>query len=299
LPGARAERDLVAGHNRRRLNSAVTGAASYGVYLLAGVVAGLVSGMFGLGGGLTIVPALAVALPLQGVAPEHVMHLAIGTSLATMFFTALYTTFLRRRRGDLDFPLFWHLLPAVALGTVIGAFTGGLLPGPMLRVFFIGFVAYMLVRALHRHHRKAGVPGADGRPVSIPVMPSPTSRLTSGVATGLTGALLGGGAAIITVPYLQAAGYRIQTASAIAAALSAVIGIGAGAGYLLGGLGAPGLPAAAVGYLYLPAFAGMTVGAVLGSPLGVRISHRMRETTQFMLFLAYLTAVLISMVLSG
>lgn len=276
----------------------MTGVAVYLVYLLAGIVAGLVSGLFGLGGGLTTVPALAVALPLQGVVQEHVMHLAIGTSLAVMFFTALYTTFLRSRHGDLDWPLFWRMLPPVVLGTAIGAFTGGLLPGTVLRVFFIGFVAYMIGRALLRHRGgRSKNAKASTETTAVPVMPPRASRLTSGVTTGLTGALLGAGAAIITVPYLQAAGYRIQSASAIAAGLSAVIGIGAGTGYLLGGLGATGLPAAAIGYVYLPAFAGMTAGALLGSPLGVRISHRMRETIQFWLFLAYLGVVLAVMVL--
>lgn len=273
----------------------MTGVGIYLVYLGAGLLAGLVSGLFGLGGGLTIVPALAVALPLQGVAQEHVMHLAIGTSLAVMFFTALYTTFLRSRHGDLDWRLFRSLLPPVVFGTAIGAFTGGLLPGPILRGFFIGFVAYMIARALRRHFGKSRE--ANGGPAAEPVLPSRASRLTSGVTTGVSGALLGAGAAIITVPYLQGAGYRIQQASAVAAGLSAVIGIGAGAGYLLGGLGAPDLPAAAIGYLYLPAFAGMTVGALLGSPLGVRISHRMPENAQFWLFLAYLAVVLVAMVL--
>ncbi len=275
----------------------MTDVAIYLVYLLAGIVAGLVSGLFGLGGGMTIVPALAVALPLQGVAPDHVMHLAIGTSLAVVFFTALYTTFLRNRRGDLNWPLFWRMLPPVVAGTAVGAFAGGRLPGSFLRVFFIGFVAYMIARALHRHYGKPTNSEASNETASTPVMPSPASRLTAGITTGLTGALLGAGAATITVPYLQAAGYRIQSASAIAAGLSAVIGIGAGAGYILGGLGATGLPAAAIGYVYLPAFTGMTVGALLGSPIGIRISHRMAETTQFRLFLTYLAAVLIVMVL--
>lgn len=277
----------------------MTGVAIYLVYLLAGIVAGLVSGLFGLGGGLTIVPALAVALPLQGVAQGHVMHLAIGTSLAVMFFTALYTTSLRSRRGDLNWPLFRHMLPPVVLGTAIGAFAGGLLPGSVLRAFFIGFVAYMITRALNRHYGRSKKAEAGNATAEAPVIPSPASRLTSGVTTGLTGALLGAGAAIITVPYLQAAGYRIQNASAIAAGLSAVIGIGAGAGYMLGGLGATGLPAAAIGYLYLPAFAGMTAGALLGSPLGIRISHRIPENTQFWLFLSYLAVVLAVMVSPG
>lgn len=277
----------------------MTGATVYLVYLLAGILAGLLSGMFGLGGGLTIVPALAVALPLQGVAPEHVMHLAIGTSLAVMFFTALYTTFLRSRRGDMDWPLFWHLLPPVTVGTAIGAVAGSRLPGPALRVFFAGFVLYMIARALHRHYRKAKSARATGEGGTLAVLPSRASRLATGVTTGLTGALLGAGAATVTVPYLQAAGYRIQRASAVAAGLSAVIGIGAGAGYLLSGLSATGLPAAAIGYLYLPALAGMTAGALLGSPLGIAISHRIPEAIQFRLFLGYLVVVLIVMLRPG
>ena len=274
----------------------MTGVEVYLVYLLAGILAGLLSGLFGLGGGLTIVPALAVALPLQGVAPENVMHLSIGTSLAVMFFTAVYTTVLRSKRGDMSWPLFWHLLPPVAVGTAIGALAGSRLPGPALRVFFVGFVVYMIARALHRHYRKAKSARENGQASGEPVMPSPVSRLASGFTTGLTGSLLGAGAATVTVPYLQAAGYRIQKASAVAAALSAVIGIGAGVGYMLGGLDATGLPAATIGYVYLPAFAGMTVGALLGSPLGVGISHRIPEPIQFRLFLCYLVVVLAVMV---
>ena len=129
----------------------MTGAEVYLIYLLAGIAAGLLSGLFGLGGGLTIVPALAVALPLQGVAQEHVMHLAIGTSLCGDVL----------HRGVHDLPAESARRPrlaavlahaaAVALGTAVGAFTGGLLPGPVLRAFFIAFVAYMIVRTLRRH----------------------------------------------------------------------------------------------------------------------------------------------------
>ncbi len=267
---------------------------SVAIYLLAGIVAGLASGLFGPGGGLTIAPALVVALPLEGVSSNYVMRLAIGTSLAVLFVTAVYTTILRAQRRDLNWPLFRRMAPAVVVGAVIGAFTGGLLPGSILRVFFIGFVGYTIARALRRRYGKSGKSEASGE---TPVMPSGASLWTYGIATGLSGALLGAGAAIITVPYLQAAAHRIQSASAIAAGLSAVIGLGAGAGYVMGGMNAAGLPSAAIGYLYLPAFAGLTAGALVGSPFGIRISHRLSKTIQFWLFLAYLAAVLTVMIL--
>ena len=266
------------------------------IYLLAGVIAGLVSGLFGLGGGLTIVPALAFALPLQGVQARYVMHLAIGTSLVVMMITAFYTTVLRHRRGDVDWPLFKRLAPVVVLGALLGAICGDQLPGLALRVFFIGFVGYTIARALRRRYG-GGTPEAKSSDGAAPRMPQGASLWTYGLTTGLCGALLGAGAAIIIVPYLRAAGYRIQHASAIAAGLSAVIGIGAGVGYVAGGLGQSGLPAAAIGYLYLPAFAGLSVGALVGAPLGVRVSHRLDEDVQFRLFLTYLTIVLAVMIL--
>src|SRR3990170_3388701 len=122
------------------------------IYLAAGSAAGLVSGLFGLGGGLTIVPALAFALPLEGVNEKYVMHLAVGTSLVVM---ALYTTVLRHRRGDLDWALFRRLAPRVVLGAVLGAICGDLLPGVALRVFFIGFVSYTIARAVPRRYGTA------------------------------------------------------------------------------------------------------------------------------------------------
>jgi uncharacterized protein len=267
------------------------------IYLAAGLAAGLVSGLFGLGGGLTIVPALAFALPLEGVNQKYVMHVAIGTSLVVMVVTALYTTVLRHRSGDLDWALFCRLAPRVVLGAVLGAIWGDLLPGVALRAFFIGFVSYTIARALQRRYGAvAKSPGADPRP-SPPTLPRPISLWTYGLATGLCGALLGAGAAIIIVPYLRAARYRIQEASAIAAGLSATIGVGAGAGYVAGGLNEIGLPSAAVGYLYLPAFAGLSIGALAGSPLGVSISHKLDEDIQFWLFLGYLAVVLGVMIL--
>ncbi|MDP2602830.1 MAG: sulfite exporter TauE/SafE family protein [Deltaproteobacteria bacterium] len=267
------------------------------IYLAAGLAAGLVSGLFGLGGGLTIVPALAFALPLEGVNQKYVMHLAVGTSLVVMVVTALYTTVLRHRRGDLDWALFRGLAPRVVLGAVLGAICGDLLPGVALRVFFIGFVSATIARALQRRYGTARGPGDSETSQAPATMPRNASLWFYGIATGVCGALLGAGAAIIIVPYLRAAGYRIQLASAIAAGLSAAIGVGAGAGYVAGGLNEIGLPSAAIGYLYLPAFAGLSIGALVGSPLGVKISHKLDEDIQFWLFLGYLAIVLGVMIL--
>jgi uncharacterized membrane protein YfcA len=166
-----------------------------------------------------------------------------------------------------------------------------------LRIFFIGFVSYTIAGALHRRYGASVRSGESEMIEAPPSVPPGASLWTYGLATGVCGALLGAGAAIIIVPYLRAARYRIQQASAMAAGLSAAIGVGAGAGYVAGGLNETGLPTAAIGYLYLPAFAGLSIGALIGSPLGVKISHRLDEDIQFWLFLAYLVTVLGVMIL--
>jgi uncharacterized protein len=155
------------------------------IYLVAGVAAGLVSGLFGLGGGLTIVPALAFALPLEGVMEKYVMHLAIGTSLVVMVVTALYTTVLRHRRGDLDWVLFRRLALRVVIGAVLAAICGDLLPGVALRIFFIGFVSYTIARALHRRYGASVRSGESEMIEAPPSVPAGASLWTYGLATGV------------------------------------------------------------------------------------------------------------------
>jgi uncharacterized membrane protein YfcA len=269
---------------------------SVAIYLAAGLAAGLVSGLFGVGGGLTVVPALVLALPYEGVAPGHIMHMAIGTSLAIMIFTAAVTTVWRHKRGDFDWPLFWKLASLVGLGGAIGAAVGDALDGTILRAIFIAFVAITILRDIWKywlrpmrvHHRGTRQPSRFrvGR----------LSFLVHGVATGIVGALLGAGAAIITVPFLTRRGHSIQLASALSAGLSAIIGIAAGAGYVAGGLNESGLPSQAVGYLYLPAFAGIAIGALAGSPFGVWLSHFLSISLQQTLFIIYLCIVLTVMI---
>ncbi len=263
------------------------------IYLGAGLMAGFVSGLFGLGGGLTIVPALVISLPMKGVAPEHVMHLALGTSLGVLLVTAAHTTLLRHARGDLDWALVWRYGLAVLIGAALGAAIGNALPGDVLRAVFIGFVGITLLRASLKRLRRAR--HKQPEPQASPGGPHGALIWAYGVPTGVAGALLGMGAAILTVPFLRQEGYSMPRAAAVAAAMSVVIGLGAGVGYILGGIGEPGLPVWALGYLYLPAFAGLIAGAFLGSPLGVRASHALNEDLQSGLFVCYLLAVLAAM----
>lgn len=267
------------------------------IYLAAGLVTGLVSGLFGVGGGLTVVPALVLALPWAQVSGQYVMHMAIGTSLAVMIFTAAVTTLWRHLRADLDWPLLWRFGGLIALGGVLGAVIGDALDGVVLRWLFVAFVAVTILREIWRHWLRPTSTQPDRRHVSSDGgLAARVSFILHGTVAGIVGALLGVGAAVITVPFLMRRGYAIQSASGVSAGLSAVIGVAAGLGYIVSGMNEPDLPELSLGYLYLPAFFGVAVGAVAGSPLGVSLSHHLADRVQRLLFVIYLCIVLTVMV---
>ena len=112
------------------------------IYLVAGVLAGMVSGLFGVGGGFTLVPALVIALTLQAMPDIHIMHLSIGTALAVMVLTALYTAFLRHRAGELVRILVLRLLPFIVGGALAGSLIGDALPGSDLKATFIALTHF-------------------------------------------------------------------------------------------------------------------------------------------------------------
>ena len=256
------------------------------IYVVAGLLAGFVSGLFGVGGAFTTTPALILALPLQGIADGQVMHLTAGTSLAVMAMTSAYISVLRLRAGDLHLALALRFVPFIVAGALAGALVGDVLPGIALKIIFISFVALAIVRGLFQRHEADSAGGGDLASVRGPGL------WTHGTVTGITGALLGPGPAVIIGPYLRAARCPMPIVAATCSALAGLLGLAAAAGYILGGFNEAGLPALAVGYLYLPAFVGLAIGALTGSPFGIRFSHRVPDRWLHRLFIGYLTLIL-------
>jgi uncharacterized protein len=267
-------------------------------YLAAGLAAGIVSGLFGMGGGLAMVPLLVVALALDGVPQVFLMHVAVGTSLSVIIVTSLYTIWLRWRHSGPNFELLGKLWMPVAFGAGAGAVIGDYLPGQVMRWFFMAFLVFMIGRLIRRMLAlySAAKP-ENGASSGAAVQQS--LRLPEawgyGTVAGIFGALLGIGVAAIMTPVLSHKGYRMGQAAEVAVGLAVIVGIFAGAGYLIGGLNEVGIPEPRAGYIYLPAFGGMAVGALAGSPIGIRLSRNLPELLQLGLFIAYAIAMLITM----
>lgn len=255
-----------------------------GMCLAAGAFAGFVGALFGVGGGLVIVPTLTLVFSLLAV-PEAVrVHLAVGTSLATIIFVSLAAIRAHHRMGKVDWPRVREFAPSIAVGALLGAFLASHLPGPALKIC-VG--AFALLMAARLALSKKSEPGKAS--------PQPLSPLAGG-AIGAVSAVVGIGGGSLSVPYLLHRGTPIHVAIPVSSACGLPIAVCGATGFALLGFSAPGLPLYSVGYISLPALAAIGLTSVLFAPLGARAAHALPAPALRGLFITLLTAVGLIMV---
>jgi uncharacterized membrane protein YfcA len=259
------------------LDSLMTG---WLAYIGLGAFAGVLAGLFGVGGGLVIVPVLAFLFQQQGIPSEVLMHLAVGTSLATIVFTSLSSVYAHHRRGAVQWSAVARLAPGIVIGAWIGAVLAERLPGVQLRTVFGVFellVALQMGLALRASaHRR--LPGWMGMGIA-------------GSIIGAVSAIVGIGGGTMTVPFLQWCNMPMRHAVATSAACGLPIAIAGTLGFVVSGWGKATLPELSSGFLYWPAFAGIVAASVVFAPLGARLAHALPAAQLkrfFALFLAFL-----------
>ncbi len=249
-------------------------------YLLLGGVAGILAGLLGVGGGLVIVPVLAWLFYRADIAQEVVMHLAIGTSLATIVFTAISSIWAHHRRGAVLWAAFLQMTPGIVLGAALGAAVADKLPSETLQGIF---GVFELVVALQM--------GLNIQPDPHRTLPGRWGMSGAGSLIGMVSAVVGIGGGTMTVPFLQWCNVPMRQAVATSAACGLPIAAAGAVGFVIAGWGTPALPAWSSGYLYWPAFAGIVVASMLFAPVGARLAHRLPAASLkrfFALFLAFL-----------
>lgn len=256
--------------------------------MLSGAAAGVMAGLLGIGGGMLIVPVIALLLERQGVSPDVIMQCAIGTSLATITFTALSSMRAHHKRGAVRWPLFMQLTPGIVVGGLVGAAIADWLPGRSLR--YIVAVSMLAVAAQMAFGGRAANPHRrlPGRPVLV----------TAGGLIGTLSTLIGIGGGSLTVPFLTWCSVPVKQAIATAAALGFPIALSGAVGYIIGGLNETELPPFSLGYIVLPAFAGIVVASTAAAPLGARLAHRLSDVTLRRIFAVFLLVLGVRM-LSG
>jgi len=256
------------------------------VLLSIGALAGTMAGLLGIGGGAIIVPVLAWVFERQGVSPAVLMHVAVGTSLATLIATSLSSIRAHHKRRAIQWPVFRSITPGILAGGLLGSSIAGLLSGEDLRIVFgvvILFVAAQMARGMTtKPHR---------------TLPGKVGMIGAGTVIGTISALLGIGGGAMSVPFMTWCNIDARQAVATAAAIGLPIAVAGTLGFLIHGWGNPQLPAASLGYINLPAFAGVVAASVLFAPFGARIAHRIQPLTLKRIFAIFLVVMGLRMLL--
>ena len=242
-------------------------------YLVLGAGAGLLAGLFGIGGGLVIVPVLIFAFTWLQFAPETLVHLAVGTSLATIIPTSISSAWSHHKRQGVDWSWVVFLTPGLMVGALLGAYTASLLSGLALQKVIGTFVLLVSVQMALQMKPK---PAAQ-------VLARPW-RIFAGGVIGWASAIFGIGGGTLSVPFLTWCRLAMHRAVGTAAALGLPIALFGAAGSLLAGWGRPDLPDWASGFVYWPAAAAIVVTSVPFARLGTRLAYFLPERRLKLLF---------------
>ncbi|ALP53079.1 hypothetical protein Tel_07875 [Candidatus Tenderia electrophaga] len=256
------------------------------IYLLLGCAVGLSAGLLGVGGGLIIVPVLVVAFQMQDMQSSTIMHLALGTSLASIVMTAISAVLAHQRRGAVVWHIVYGLAGGMLLGSLLGAVIADQLSSSVLQRVFA------LVEFVIAIYMMAGAP-AVRRAMTVAIQR--LELLLAGAGIGAVSALLGIGGGTLTVPYLCWRGRDIHQAVAVSAACGLPIALSGALGYLLTGLDEIHLPPLATGFIYWPAVGGIAATSLLFAPLGARLAHALPVTQLKRVFGSVLLLIAVSM----
>ncbi len=232
------------------------------IYLILGLAAGILSGLLGVGGGLVIVPMLVASLTWQKIPDQFIMHLALGTSMATIIFTSISSFMAHHRRGAVHWSIVQRVTPGILLGTFLGSCLATRLSGPLLRGFFVVFLYCVAIQMI-----------TSKKPKPSRQIPGNLGMFGVGNVIGGASSLVGIGGGTLSVPFMLWCNIPVHKAIGTSAAIGFPIAIAGTIGYIYNGIHTAGLPGYSLGYIYLPALAGIVSASVLTAPLGVRLAH--------------------------
>lgn len=255
---------------------------SFLLYVVLGVCAGTFAGLFGIGGGLLIVPALIFSFKLQGFAPDVLIHMAIGTSLATIAVTSTSSVIMHHKKGAVKWSVLPYMVLGIALGVWLGVITAIHLKGKTLQLILGLFVILVATNMLlnvrlssFSFKRKSGAP----------------LLFMVGSIIGWKSGILGIGGGMLSVPFLKFYGLPIKKAVATSAACGVPIAIVGAISNIVLGSGNPMLPEYSIGFVYWPAFAGIVLTSTVCARFGARLAHRLPAKTLHKYFATFLFVV--------
>lgn len=238
--------------------------------VVVGLLAGVLAGLFGIGGGLLIVPSLTFILLAQGFSPESVVPTAVATSLGSMLLTSAGAVWAHHKKIGTDQRTLLQVGPALMLGGVAGSWLTTVLPTLFVGLFFAGLVTVIGLRM-----SLAIAPKERQRE------PRPRGIFWAGPMIGTSAAMVGIGGGSLLVPYLTWNGYRPVQAVALASACGWLLALAGTLGFLL----------AEPAHLNPTYIVTIGVAGWISAPVGVALAHRLSPTRLRRLFGLMLVAV--------
>ncbi len=232
------------------------------IYLAVGAVGGILAGLLGIGGGLVIVPMLVFCFPLLDIPPAHIMHIALGTSLASIIFTSVSSFMAHHRRGAVNWRIVVRITPGIIAGTFLGAYIASQMSTGVLKGFFGLFLYFVALQFF-----------LDRKPKPGRELPRTAGMFAAGGGIGVVSSLMGIGGGTLSVPFLTWCNISVRNAIGTSAAIGLPIAVAGTLGYISTGFGIRDLPSYSLGYVYLPALSGIVAASMLTAPAGARLAH--------------------------
>lgn len=234
------------------------------LYLATGALVGVLAGLLGVGGGLVIVPILTMIFAGLHFAPQHIQHLALGTSLASIVVTSVSSAKAHHVRGAVNWQIFREILPGIALGCLSGAWLASRLATEPLKILFVLFEFYVGTQLL-----------LEFAPNPSRLLPGWFGMAVVGIVIGAMSSLVGIGGGALSVPFMVWCNRNMREAVGTSAAIGFPIAVFASLGFVATGWNVATLPPYSAGFVYLPAMVGLVLTSVLTAPMGAKLAHRL------------------------
>jgi uncharacterized membrane protein YfcA len=251
-------------------------------YAAIGAAVGFFAGLLGIGGGAIMVPLLVMLFEAQGLPKAHLLHLAVGTGMASVLFTSLSSMRAHAVRGVVRLDLALALTPGILVGGLFGSATAAWISTKAFAVLFAGVVFIAATNIL-----------IDRKPAPSRALPGVLGSTLVGLAIGFLSSLAALGGAFLTIPFALYCNVPLLQAIGTAAIVGFPIALAGSIGFIATGWQQSGLPPDSIGYVYLPAVLGITLASVLMAPVGAALAHRLptRRLKQVFSVLLYTLAV--------
>lgn len=236
----------------------------YAAYLALGAFVGFFAGLFGIGGGLVMVPVLNWLFAAQQLGGEQNLHLALGTSMAAILYTAASSANAHHRHGAVNMHIVRNMTPGLLSGTLLGALFASHVSPFYLTIFFALFVYVSATQML-----------MEFKPKATRQLPGRLGMTLAGAGIGGISSLASVGGGVMSVPFMLMHNVPLKQAIGTSSALGFPIALGGTLGYVITGLMLHTLPDGTLGFVYLPALLMLAAGSMFTTPLGAKATHRL------------------------